>query len=53
MDLIIRVCVVLVIAWLIMAYLIPLLPAPFAGILLVVLVICIILWLMKTAGLWF
>lgn len=53
MDLLIKIGVMVVIAWLILNYLIPLLPATLATIAMVLVVIAIIVSLMRVAGLWF
>jgi len=53
MNIIIQVLIVIVVAWLIVSYLIPLLPSPFSVIFMVILVIALILWLMRIAGLSF
>lgn len=53
MDTILRVIIAIVVVWLIITYLIPLLPGPFHAIVLIILVIAVIVWLMKLGGLWF
>ena len=53
MDKIVQVVVMCVVVWLIIAFLIPLLPAPFGTVALILVVLGVIVWLMKTFGLWF
>ena len=53
LDLLLKALVVLLVCFLIITYLIPMLPAPFGAIVMVVLVVAVIIWLLKSAGLWF
>lgn len=52
MDIILRIGLGILAVWLIVTYLIPMLPAPFAMIATVIVVIAVIVWLLKAAGMW-
>ncbi len=52
MGLLIQVLVLIVVAWLVFAYLIPLLPAALGTVVMVVLVIAAIVWLLGVAGIY-
>lgn len=53
MNTLLNIFIVLLVAWLIIRFFIPLLPGVFATIVLIVLVVSVIVWLMKLSGLWF
>ncbi len=53
MEKVINIVIALVVAWVIITFLVPFLPAPFGVIATVVVVIAAIVYLMKVVGLWF
>ena len=53
MDRIIQILVIILVFWLIVAYLIPLLPAPISTLVTIILVVMLIGWLLNFAGLSF
>jgi hypothetical protein len=50
-NLIVNILIICLVLWLIFTYLIPLLPAPFGMIVMIVCVVLLIVWLLRVAGL--